>query len=204
MSVTPIYDQDSTHYDKDYRSQRWNEAGGAIQSLVFYDAISTHMHDLLAEAGSIHDYGCGQGDGAALLQARFPQARVKGFDFSCGGVEIARARWPTLEFDVCDIRTPSEEADVIVTSHTLEHVPHADEVVSRLRELCAWLVVVVPDTPGGEADQTHFMCEATREWIGRIRPRPINLHTYATDRRWSPFEPPMRESNILCLFQGER
>lgn len=201
--IIPIYDQDAAHYDQDYRSERWNRAGGGIQSLVFYHQIALKCAGLLSSASSIHDYGCGQGDGAALLQAFFPQARVKGFDFSAGGVDLAKARWPTVEFGVCDVRNASETADVIVTSHTLEHVAKADEIIRDLRKLCMWLVVVVPDTPGGELDKTHFMCEPTRMWLERVRPRAVQVEGYLTDRRWAPEEPAMRESNILSVFQGD-
>lgn len=181
-------------------------AGGGIQSLVFYlsaiELLKAQNLDVFGQGRTIHDHGCSQGDGTALLQAAYSSALVKGFDFSPEAIKIAQQRWPTMEFEVCDVREANEPASIIISSHTLEHVPEASKVAEHLLKLCEWLVIVVPDTTGGEADKTHYLAEGTKSWLAKIRPRPIRTVTYTTRRRYSLNKNPMMEANILALFRG--
>ena len=113
----------------------WQKAGGNFQSLQFalgtlaspdvMDALAkltprcgASLSDLLGI--KIIDYGCALGDGTALLKVVFPYADVIGVDISAKAVEVAKSRWPIIDFKVGSILEP-EEADLIWTSHTVEH-----------------------------------------------------------------------------------
>jgi trans-aconitate 2-methyltransferase len=67
------------------------------------------VRDLLAQlpgdgVQTTADIGCGPGNSTELLQARFPQASVRGMDSSPEMIEAARKRLPNIDFEVADIR----------------------------------------------------------------------------------------------------
>ncbi|CAM5513994.1 trans-aconitate 2-methyltransferase [Streptomyces pilosus] len=92
----------------------------------------------------IADLGCGAGNGTALLAARWPTARVTGYDNSPEMLDRARADHPAdrLDFTHADLRAwaPGEPYDLIVSNATLHWVPgHADRFGKWIEGL----------TPGG-------------------------------------------------------
>lgn len=54
-------------------------------------------------------------------------------------------QWP--EFDLCDLTTPVEPADVVIAEQVLEHVARPWDAVSNLRRMCRDGGVVVVTTP---------------------------------------------------------
>ncbi|MFJ8767632.1 trans-aconitate 2-methyltransferase [Streptomyces clavifer] len=90
--------------------------------------------DLLARIGPlphpgaprIADLGCGAGNGTVLLAARWPQARVTGYDNSPEMLERARGHaGARLDFAEADASTwvPGETYDLIVSNALLQWVP---------------------------------------------------------------------------------
>ena len=180
----------------------WREAGGGIQSLCFYLWILDKLN--VAEDNTIHDYGCGMGDGIALVQAQFPQSRCFGFDVDPERYYEAKNRWPTIPFDYGDVAATEREADIILSIHTLEHVPNVLSVVSRLRSLCKSLVIVYPDL-SHEARGGHSLEALTsEEFCKGVRKYAAHESHYVTARRYSHDEPLMLEGNNLFVLRGER
>jgi trans-aconitate 2-methyltransferase len=82
----------------------------ARQYVAFEDERTRPARDLLAavplgEVEAAIDIGCGPGNSTELIAARFPGARITGFDTSADMVAAARSRLPGLRFDVADVRT---------------------------------------------------------------------------------------------------
>ncbi len=186
-------------------NREWREAGGGIQSLNFYLTAFDNFN-LEVQSATIHDYGCGMGDGIALVQAAFPESRCYGFDVDEIRVLDARERWPTIPFEIEDVATADREADVILSIHTLEHVPNALSVVSRLRSLCDMLVIVYPDLThgarGGHSEEAPTSAEFSFELS--LKGGILHQSHYATARRYSHDEPLMIEGNNLFVLEGER
>ncbi|MDH6627836.1 trans-aconitate 2-methyltransferase [Streptomyces sp. LBL] len=114
----------------------------------FTDLLA-RVPDLPADPPRIADLGCGPGNATALLAARWPTARVTGYDNSPEMLDQATAEHegPTpgggrLDFAHADVRTwtPAGTCDLIVSNATLQWVPGH---VERFADWTAGL------TPGG-------------------------------------------------------
>jgi len=82
-----------------------------------------------AEPHEIVDWGCGLGDGSALLAAAFPSARVIGIDPSERLLERARSAHagPRVRFERPDSRrAPGIAADLVHLNGVVHHVEPAD------------------------------------------------------------------------------
>jgi trans-aconitate methyltransferase len=111
----------------------------------------------------ILDIGSGQGDLAADLRLRYPEAEVRGIDYSRSGVEIASRRVPDATF-VCHDLVETEEppaglrgwARRAVCTEVLEHVDDPGRLLSNARRCLApgcRLVVTVPGGPMSAFDR---------------------------------------------------
>ena len=121
------------------------------------------------------DIGSGQGDLAADLRLRYPEAEVRGIDYSASGVEIASRRVPGATFILHDL-VDSEEppagldgwASHAVCSEVLEHVDDPRRLLVNARRCLApgcRLVVTVPGGPMSAFDRhighrRHFTAAA--------------------------------------------
>jgi trans-aconitate methyltransferase len=200
--------------DKYFSEGGWTTAGGNLQSLIFYqkalqilaESPYADILDKLTKGSySLHDYGCAEGDGTALLQATFPVATITGFDLAPSAIARAKARWPTVSFQQGDVLAPVGEANVIWTSHTLEHLPDPAAAVQGLLSQCKWLVVMVP--PIGEHDESpaHHDAVAINTWLNQIGMFPLHMSFFITER--VDTEKPghiLLEESFFLLFQGRR
>ena len=110
--------------------------------------------DILREIGEISgldrvlELGCGPGDVAIQLAAI--SAGVTGIDFSENMIEIARARFPELAFEVADAeKLPFEDAafDVVVSNYTAHHFARPQDVFQEARRVLrpnGRLAVIMP------------------------------------------------------------
>ncbi|KKK49363.1 hypothetical protein LCGC14_3135820 [marine sediment metagenome] len=181
----------------------WREAGGGIQSLCFYLSVLDVIGPV-DDKGTIHDYGCGMGDGIALIQAAIPHALCRGFDVDGERIAGARNRWPTIPFQIGNVATTGRKADIIMSIHTLEHVPNALSVVSRLRSLCKSLVIVYPDLTHEARGGHSLEALAADEFCEGVKEHATHMSHYVTARRYSHDEPLMLEGNNLFVLEGER
>lgn len=95
------------------------------------------VRERLRDEPTLFDVGCGDGrDSALLAQAG---ARIVGIDRSAAAIDAARARVPSGEFHVQDVRAPfplaAGQAGVVVASLSL-HYFGSDETLSLVRRLC--------------------------------------------------------------------
>jgi 2-polyprenyl-3-methyl-5-hydroxy-6-metoxy-1,4-benzoquinol methylase/glycosyltransferase involved in cell wall biosynthesis len=70
---------------------------------------------------SILDWGCALGQGVNLLQNRFPNAKVKGLDFSETAIKKAKSEYSDLNFTSESLSELNEKFSVITCSNCLEH-----------------------------------------------------------------------------------
>ncbi len=132
----------------------------AERYVAFEEERTRPARDLLAaipraQVGVAFDLGCGPGNSTELIAARFPTARITGIDSSPDMVAAARARLPTVRFEIADVRAwahdagiGSQAADLIVANAVLQWVPgHAELLPALAARLCpgGWLAVQVPD-----------------------------------------------------------
>ena len=87
--------------------------------------------------------GCGSGEECAEMKKRGAR-EVVGIDASSGLIEIARATYPEIHFEVCameDITYPVDSFDFIYSSLTLHYAPTWTDILTRIRNTLV---------PGGE------------------------------------------------------
>lgn len=213
ISYKPIQDVTEEDLDGRFASGHWTKVGGNLQSMTFYQAAlhnlekSSHatLFDMLRKGVySLHDYGCAEGDGTALLQATFPLAQIVGFDLSHEAVARASARWPTVAFAHGDINNPQHTANVIWTSHTIEHLPDPAATVRGLLQRCRWLVVLVPPIPEDDVSEAHSGAVGVNTWINSLGFFPL-YHSYLlTERRDTENKSLLLEESLLLFYQGFR
>jgi 2-polyprenyl-3-methyl-5-hydroxy-6-metoxy-1,4-benzoquinol methylase len=127
------------------------------------------------------DIGSGQGDFAAELLRRHPDAEVLGLEVSETGVEIARRKAPGATFLRRDLLQPGEPdyahrewATHAVCSEVLEHVDRPGELLANVAPYMApgcQLVVTVPGGPMSAFDRhighrRHFAPAALGKLLG--------------------------------------
>jgi trans-aconitate 2-methyltransferase len=132
--------------------------------LRFGDERSRPFFDLVGRIGAkrprvVVDLGCGPGNLTATLAERWPGARVRGVDSSPGMIEEAAAESYPVDFEVCDLRdwTPEADTDVVVSNAALQWVPGHERLLegwAAALHTGAWLAVQVPgnfDAPSHRA-----------------------------------------------------
>ncbi|MDF3301660.1 trans-aconitate 2-methyltransferase [Streptomyces tropicalis] len=144
----------------------------------FTDLLA-RIPDPAGDRPRIADLGCGPGNVTALLAARWPGARITGYDNSPEMLDRARTdhEGPTpggghLDFAAADARTwtPAEPCDLIVSNATLQWVPrHADRFAD-------WIAALKPggtlafQVPGNFSAPSHVLM---RELAGTTRRRDL-------------------------------
>jgi trans-aconitate 2-methyltransferase len=105
----------------------------------------------LDRASQVVDLGCGPGNSTELLVARYPHACVTGVDNSPAMLEAARARLPSVAFELGDLATwtPPGPVDLAFANAALQWVPGHARLLPRLLGVLApggVLAVQMPDT----------------------------------------------------------
>jgi SAM-dependent methyltransferase len=157
------------------------------------------------------DIGSGQGDLAAELGFRYPDADLRGIDGSPSGVEIASRKVPGAFF-VCHDLVEADEpppgldgwASHAVCSEVLEHVDDPRRLLSNARRCLApgcRLVVTVPGGPMSAFDRhighrRHF---STRELRGLLEDAG-----YQVERVMTAGFPAFNLYRLVVIVRGER
>ncbi|MFK4106719.1 trans-aconitate 2-methyltransferase [Streptomyces sp. NPDC019531] len=131
----------------------------------FTDLLA-RVPDLPGERPVIADLGCGPGNVTAVLAARWPTARITGYDNSAEMLDKAQVEHagPTsgggrLDFAHADVRTwtPSQPYDLIVSNATLQWVP------GHVERFADWIAGLVPggtfafQVPGNFGSPSHVL-----------------------------------------------
>ena len=136
--------------------------------------------DLLARVpaaapASVVDLGCGAGNLAPLLQARWPQARLTGVDSSPEMLARARAEYPQASFVQADIGRwrPERPADVLYSNAALHWLDEHERLFPALLEAVAPGGVLAVQMPRNFSAPSHTSIVETIEqgpWRARLEP----------------------------------
>jgi trans-aconitate 2-methyltransferase len=129
----------------------------------------------LTEARRVADLGCGPGNSAELLAARFAEAAIVGLDTSEAMLAHARQRVPAARFVRQDIATWSPETpyDLVFANATLQFLPRHETLLPRLFAFVAergCLAVQMPITLHEASHAAMRLVAAEGPWARRLAP----------------------------------
>jgi trans-aconitate 2-methyltransferase len=133
--------------------------------------------DLLAQvpevSGQIIDIGCGPGNSTELLAARWPAAEIVGLDSSAAMLEEARARLPSLRFDMADANDwlPGPDVGLVFANAIYQWVPNHLNVLPRVLEAMGQGGVLAVQMPDNTAEPSHQLMRevaGTGPWAARL------------------------------------
>jgi trans-aconitate 2-methyltransferase len=127
----------------------------------------------LVSAERIVDVGCGPGNSTALLVARYPDARVIGFDSSEAMLEQARQALPNTPFvhaDAIDWR-PEPDTDLVFANAIYQWIPDHLALLARTLAALKSGSVLAVQMPDNVREPTHRLMQevaARGPWAERL------------------------------------
>lgn len=143
----------------DYWDNVWQteHLKNAIRSEVYED---THkkLLELIPEGAKVADVGCGPG---ALMEILRDQKKCDctGYDFSGQAIDIVRKKGfkgKVADFRNFSVNGESGTFDVVLSTHTIEHIEDDKQFVGLLKQMTKRGGKVILATPSNEAIQGHF------------------------------------------------
>jgi SAM-dependent methyltransferase len=98
----------------------------------------------------ILDLGCGEGHITEAIRCKWPRAELCGFDYSLTAIEIARQRYPSIDFavaDAYDIPYGPATIDATVMNNLWEHLPDPMRLLDQIRRVLKPGGYVIISTP---------------------------------------------------------
>lgn len=164
------------------------------QYLKFAEERSRPCRDLAARVDAatprrIIDLGCGPGNSAEILSARWPQAAITGLDSSAAMIHAARAASPQFEWRIGDIAAWSaedESFDVVFSNAALQWVGDHAVVFPQLLARVAAGGTLAVQVPGNYASPQH---QLMREVAKRFHLQVREWHTFDLDFYYDALTP---------------
>ena len=168
---------------------------------------------LRPQGGRLLDFGCGTGH---LLRRLSPYFEAFGYD----AAPFARHRSRTNAPDAVILEEweslPPASVDIIVSLHTLEHLPRPLPTVQRLGEklVAGGVLLFVVPNPGGLGrrlkgrqwfayrDSTHVSLLSRGEWVMLVRRAGLEVVTVRGDGLWDPPYVPLIPHSLQRAFFG--
>ncbi|MBB9162927.1 trans-aconitate 2-methyltransferase, partial [Escherichia coli] len=131
----------------------------------------------------VADLGCGPGNSTALLQQRWPAARITGIDSSPAMIAEARSALPDCQFVEADIRNwqPVQALDLIFANASLQWLPDHYELFPHLVSLLNPQGVLAVQMPDNWLEPTHVLMREVaweQNYPDRGREPLAGVHAY--------------------------
>jgi trans-aconitate 2-methyltransferase len=174
--------------------------------------------DLLARVPAaapktVVDLGCGAGNLAPLLAARWPQAQLTGVDSSPEMLARARAAHPQARFEQADIGAwrPARPVDVLYSNAALHWLDGHERLFPALLDAVApggWLAVQMPRNFGAPSHTTIVETLEQGPWRARLEPQLRREPVAAPGFYWRLLEPlaaelQVWETEYLQVLEGD-
>ncbi|EOM2851949.1 trans-aconitate 2-methyltransferase, partial [Escherichia coli] len=131
----------------------------------------------------VADLGCGPGNSTALLNQRWPAARITGIDSSPAMIAEARSALPDCQFVEADIRNwqPEQALDLIFANASLQWLPDHYELFPHLVSLLNPQGVLAVQMPDNWLEPTHVLMREVaweQNYPDRGREPLAGVHAY--------------------------
>lgn len=125
-------------------STDWSAKGGMLQTEEHIETLLPFLRLPRDYAGTIMDFGCAMGNGMPILRNMFPKAHLIGVDYSRTAILQCINRYGDIAEFVCNEDSEIPCADIIISSHVIEHITEDKAVVELLLKKCQSLYITVP------------------------------------------------------------
>ena len=177
---------------EEYHSKYWDANHGSSQTAHFMERLLEGLSPAelaFLKSGNLDilDWGCAFGEGVVCLARAFSGCSVAGLDYSEQAIEVARSRYPRLEFIQNSEGSIPRAFDVIVTSNCLEHFAGPLAIIANHLQSCRDLyIALVPyrEEPLCEFHAVRFDDETFPERLGDFE--RIHFRLIETEARYWP------------------
>jgi SAM-dependent methyltransferase len=160
------FERDEEGYDKVWSNQAYLEQYDRVHKEGYNSLVEFLIgSNVMDKALSLADIGCGPGNLINMIEKKWPNMRLFGFDFSINAINVARLKVPSAIFNTHDIYKPlNDQFDIVLCCETLEHLLYPakalENVLSATRQVC---ILTVPD---GRMDtyQGHINFWSEESW----------------------------------------
>jgi len=159
--IDPIAYNLREHFDDIWQDTKKIEINTNKEYQQFYHKLVDLIKDYNINLNNkkVVDLGCGMGIMLSILNEKYENLQIYGFDVSQNAVNLAKKRIPTGKFDVFDIYKPSEEKyDIIFCMEVLEHLLDPETALKNIIARMHTESTVIITVPDGRKDQ----------WMGHI------------------------------------
>lgn len=169
------------YWNKRFTSHDWNKKGGNVQSKSHANYYVEHLGIPREFTGTICDFGCAEGDAFPVYKSNWPDAKLVGVDFSVRAIEHAQENYGSIGNFICSDFQEIPQSEIMISSHTFEHIENELDVLDQLLSKCAKLFVIVPykESPLGSEHLRRYDYDSFRDYT--------DLKWYVCGTGW-PFE----------------
>lgn len=136
-----------SRFENDWESYDGNKQTQFFAKLLCELLPEWLIEEINANAYSICDIGCAEGDSLECLSKVFYRSQISGEDFSDKAIAKAGLKHPEFEFYVSDITKPEgkDRYDVVIASNVVEHFKHTYNTIRNLGARSnKYTVVMIP------------------------------------------------------------
>jgi SAM-dependent methyltransferase len=157
-------------------------AVGAVHSRVVHGrrvrVLAGHLTELLPDAGTVLDVGCGDGSIAARLMEARPGLRIEGIDV----LVRPETRVPVTRFDGMHIPFPDGSFDVVTFVDVLHHTTDPYVLLAEARRVAREFIVIKDHRRDGRlaGARLRFM-----DWVGNAHHGVALPYNYWTTDQWN-------------------
>lgn len=204
----------SSSGEADDWDRHWSEYNSVAErnpAQAFRRRLVLRLLDRSRPPEKVLDIGSGQGDLAADLTKRYPNASVLGLEYSRSGVEISRTKVPSASFVHRDLLTEAEVPEEYrgwgthaICSEVLEHV---DEPVVLLRNARAFMAPgcrLIVTVPGGPMSAFDHHIGHRRHFSTRLLASTLSEAGFEVDRCFGAGFPFFNLYRLAVIARGRR
>lgn len=140
----------STPLDSETTNKTKHQSGNPLMRMAI-NQFHTTVRDLLPDAQTVLEVGCGEGFSAHAALAGRTHIRSFGGDLFPSAVKEARLRFPTMRYCVLDatrLPFPDESMDAVFSLEVLEHLPDPGAAVREIMRVSRrYVLLSVPNEP---------------------------------------------------------
>lgn len=140
-----------------FESGAWEANMGREQTRYFASQAIQRLPPVvkatLADRGTLLDFACALGDGAAAFKDAFPRCIVVGYEWAESGRRKAAAAYPAIPFTSAP---PTGKYDAVYCSNLLEHMEdYREEMIRQVALASRFYIVLVPWEEGFPLVPSH-------------------------------------------------